>query len=234
MTSQNKNNILVILLFIVFFCSRAHAESVQPMNAVKLGFADIHFHTTTSDLEGPAGTTPSGIKASINNTQTLAIIYERQISGPWSIVLQGGVPPTLKVDAAGTAKSLGKIATAKAWFPAIILKYTFRDVFGFRPYVGAGVNYSFYTDKRMTDAYTNGFGGTSSSAKLDDTWGGVMKFGAEFPLSDNWVFDVGYSHYWIKTKATIATETPGFGRIERSIQAKANPDAFGLLIGYKF
>lgn len=234
MTGANKNNTMAAVLFLAFFCSKAHAEFREPMNAVKLGFADIHFHTSTSDLEGPPGTTPPGITANINNTQTLAVIYERQISGPWSLVLQGGAPPTLKVDATGTAKALGKIATAKAWFPAVILKYTFHDVWGFRPYIGAGVNYTFYTDKHMTDAYTNGFRGTSSSVKLDNTWGGVMKFGAEFPLDDDWVIDVGYSHYWIKTNATIATETPGIGRIERTIQAEANPDAFGLLIGYKF
>lgn len=234
MTGINKNNITAALLFFVLSCSKAHAEINEPMNTVKLGIADIHFHTRTSDLEGPPGTTPPGITASINNTQTLALVYERQLSGPWSIVLQGGVPPTLKVDATGTAKALGRIATAKAWFPAVILKYSFQEVYGFRPYLGAGMNYTFFTDKHMTDAYTNGFGGTSSSVKLSNSWGGVMKLGAEYALDDNWAIDVGYSHYWIETKATIATETPGFGRIERTIQAESNPDAFGLLIGYKF
>ncbi|MNG27622.1 OmpW family protein [compost metagenome] len=85
----------------------------------------------------------------------------------------------------------------------------------------------------MTDAYTNAFGGTSSTVKLDNTWGGVIKFGVEFPIDENWVFDIGYSRYWIKNKATITTDTPGMGEIERTIKAQANPDAFGLLIGYK-
>lgn len=130
MSCIDKNKTTVAYFSIVFFCAGAHAVFDEQENIVGLGYADIHFHTSTSDLEGPSGTTPPGIKTDINNTQVLALVDERRILWPWSVLLQGGVPPTLKIDAAGTAKSLGRVASAKAWFPAIILKYKFRDMMG--------------------------------------------------------------------------------------------------------
>ncbi|MNR47532.1 outer membrane protein W [compost metagenome] len=69
--------------------------------------------------------------------------------------------------------------------------------------MGVGINYTFYTNRRITDSYTNAFGGTSSAVKLYNTWGGVIKLGVEFPIDENWVFDMGYSRYWIKNRPRL-------------------------------
>lgn len=212
----------------------AHAQSEDAANTLKIGYAGITFNTKSGDLTGPPGTTPPGIQADLRNTRTLALIYERRISGPWSVVMQAGTPPVIKVDGAGTGAPLGSVQTAKVWFPAVLATYTFADLPGIRPYVGAGVNYAFFTDPQVSAAYTGALGGTSSSSKLKKSWGPVVKFGAEFPIAKNWVLDVSYSRYWIKTTATITTATPGVGEIERKINVKVDPGAFGLLVGYRF
>jgi hypothetical protein len=107
----------------------------------------------------------------LGNTRTLALVYQRQISGPWSIVLHGGTPPLVKFDASGSADVLGRVGTARAWFPAVLVAYSFGAFAGFAPYVGAGLNYTWFTDSNVTAAYGAAFGGSSSTAKMKDSLG---------------------------------------------------------------
>jgi len=221
-------------LSIALSCTGSHAQAEDTDNTLKIGYASIGFNTKSGDLSGPPGTTPSGIQADLKDARTLALVYERRISGPWAVVVQAGTPPVVKIDGAGTGATLGSVGTAKAWFPAVLATYTFTGPSGIRPYVGAGVNYAFFTDRQVSAAYTGAFGGTSSSSKLENSWGAVVKLGVEFPIAKNWVIDMGYSRYSIETTATITTTTPGVGDIARTIKVKADPGAFGLLVGYRF
>lgn len=215
-------------------CVSAGAHAEGPENTMKVGYAHIGFNTTSGDLAGPAGTTPPGVQADLNDARTLALIYERRLSGPWSFVLQAGTPPVVKIVGAGNGAALGQVGTTRSWFPAVLAQYAFDGPWGTRPYLGAGVNYTFYTEGRVSPAYTAAFGGTSSSAKLKSSWGPVWKFGVELPLGRDWVVDAAYSRYGIRTTATITTATPGFGDIARTIDVRSDPDVIGLLLGYRF
>lgn len=211
---------------------QTYAQQQNFDNAVALGYADIRFNTTSGDLTGPF--TPDGVEVQLEDTRTLAFSYTHHLSGPWSLLFQAGVPPTVKINAAGTAAAVGKAGSAKAWFPAVLLTYKLPSVGPLRPYAGAGLNYTFFTDRKITNGYTTAFGGTSSSATLSDSLGGVVKLGGELPLSERWYADIAYTHYWIETKATVKTETSGVGSISRTLKVGANPDVFSLMIGYRF
>ena len=39
-------------------------------------------------------------------------------------------------------------------FPAVMVAYTFPRLMGFEPYVGAGLNYTTFTDNHITGSYT--------------------------------------------------------------------------------
>lgn len=209
-----------------------HAEGTE--NTLKIGYAHIRFNTTSADLTGPAGTTPPGIQADLKNAKTLGMVYERNLSGPWSVALQVGTPPVVRMDGAGNGAALGQVGTTRAWFPAVLAQYTFDGPLGTKPYLGAGVNYTFYTDEQVSSAYTSAFGGSSSTAKLKNSWGHVVKIGVGFPLGRNWILDAAYSRYGIRTTATITTATPGVGDIARTVDVRSDPDVIGLLLGYRF
>jgi outer membrane protein len=210
----------------------AHADGVE--NTVKFGYAHIGFNTVSGDLTGPTGTTPPGVQAGLKDASTMALVYQRDLSGPWSIVCQAGTPPVLKMVGAGNAAALGQVGTIRAWFPAVLGHYTMDGPWGTRPYAGAGLNYTFYTEGRVSPAYTAAFGGTGSAAKLKSSWGPVLKLGIELPLGRNWVVDAAYSRYGIRTTATITTATPGAGDIARTVDVRADPDVVALLLGYRF
>lgn len=228
------NNALSFGLAIALACATAAAHAVGTENTLKVGYAHIGFNTMSGDLTGPAGTTPPGIQADLNGATTLALVYERNLSGPWSIALQVGTPPVVRMVGAGNGAALGQVGTTRAWFPAVLVHYTFDGPWGTQPYVGAGLNYTFYTDGRVSPAYTGAFGGSSSTARLKSSWGHVLKIGIGFPLGRNWVIDAAYSRYGISTTASITTATPEVGGIVRTVDVRADPDVVGIMLGYRF
>lgn len=230
--TQCKAHILGVLLGL-FGAGHCLAQQADFDNSVAIGAAAIRFNTSSGDLNGPF--TPPGVQVDLKNTSTLAFTYAYRLSGPWSLVFQAGVPPTIKIDAAGTASALGEAGSGKAWFPGLLLTYTYRDLGFVRPYAGLGVNYTFFTDRKITSAYTSAFYGTGSSAKMKDSVGPIIKLGVEIPFSERWHLDLSYARYWIKTEASITTESPILGgSYTRKIDVKADPDVFALMVGYRF
>ncbi len=215
-------------------CSHAFAQADEAHSTVEVGYAGIFFNTRSGELAGPPGTTPPGATAKVVNSRTLALTYEYQVAGPWSILAQMGLPPFLRFDGDGTAAVLGRVGTARAWIPAVLAVRSFNGLAWIQPYVGAGLNYTFYTDRRITAGYTAAFGGTSSTSSLKNSVGPVAKIGFKVPVAQGWLVDLAYSHYWIKTTARISTDTPGAGVIERRIGIKGDPDVLALTVGYRF
>ncbi|MDR0277828.1 MAG: outer membrane beta-barrel protein [Paucimonas sp.] len=211
----------------------ASASQSEPRNAVRIGYADIQFNTDSADMTGPPGTTPDHIRSVVRDSGTLALVYERNLAGPWSLVFQVGAPPVIDFDGAGAAAPLGKVGSARAWFPAMLLAYNF-EVLGVAPYVALGVNYTWFSEEKMTHAYTTAFGGTSSTSRLDDSWGAVAKVGVDIPVAEHWSVGFAYTRYWIDTTASIKTQTPGLGAVKRKIDIEADPDVYSLTVGYRF
>ncbi|TRZ54943.1 MAG: OmpW family protein [Rhodocyclaceae bacterium] len=212
----------------------AHAES-EPANYVKVALADTDFNNSGSDLTGPPGTTPPGIKAEARNVTTLGLIYGRRLDNNWTLELAAGLPPKVKVVGAGAGAALGEVGSVKAMYPAIVFSYAFTGVSSqFTPYLGAGINYTSFSDSQISQAYTAAVRGTSSSGRLSSSVGGVFKVGAEIPVNRNWFLDVVVQRYFIRTTATIVTQTPGLGPIARSLEQKLDPNLFAVAIAYRF
>jgi outer membrane protein len=212
----------------------AGAALSAPAADLKLGHAHIGFNTRSGELTGPAGTTPPGVLASIENTQTLALVADFPLSTQWGVVVQLGTPPVLRFNGAGTGAALGAVGSARAWFPAVLARWQPAPWGAVQPYLAAGVNHTFFTDTRITPGYTAAFGGTASRSSLKASQGPVVKLGAEWRLDERWGVDVAYARYGIRTTATITTTTPGLGEVVRTVDVKADPDVFSLLLGYRF
>lgn len=206
----------------------------RPMNSIQFGVARAMFNVDSGDMWGPAGTTPPGVKTDVMDKTVLAMIYNRRIAGPWSLTLQGGLPPVLTLKGAGVASSMGTIGTVRAWFPAAMATYTWEPSTSWALHAGAGLHYTFFTDGAPNATYNAGFGGTSSRAKFSPNLGPIIKFGGVWNIDKNWFLDLSYSRYWIKTTATINTDTPGLGNVQRKIKVTTDPDVVSFTLGYRF
>ncbi|AGK58433.1 hypothetical protein HYPDE_33803 [Hyphomicrobium denitrificans 1NES1] len=90
--------------------------------------------------------------------------------------------------------SLNGVDLGSFWaFPPIVtLQYHFDPVGGFKPYVGAGVQYIHYFDGGKSD-----LGG--AKIKLDDSWGFALQAGVDVELGQGWYFNADIKKVWLDT-----------------------------------
>ena len=109
------------------------------------------------------------------------------------------------------------IGTFKHLPPTLLMQYHFTGLNGYKPYVGAGIN---YTDISKV----NLLGGV---ATLDShSWGGALQAGVDIPLDKNWSLNFDVKKVYIKTDVYAAGVNAG--------TLKLDPVLVGAGIGYRF
>jgi len=118
------------------------------------------------------------------------------------------------------------IDLGKTWVlpPTVTLQYHLNpDSPSFRPYIGAGVNYTKFFDQ--SDA-----GAPVTNVKLKDSVGFALQAGFDIPINDHWTFNVDAKKVWMNTKATI--DLTGPSTIHANVDV--NPVIVGVGFGYRF
>ena len=102
--------------------------------------------------------------------------------------------------------------------PTLTLQYHFSPKETFRPYVGAGINYTiFYGEDK----------GAVASIDYEDGFGYALQAGADFDLGNQWVFNIDVKKLWLNTDVTI-----NGGAITADVDL--DPWIFGAGFGYRF
>lgn len=120
---------------------------------------------------------------------------------------------TKKHDITAAGANIGSVALLP---PTLTLQYHFApDSPSFRPYVGAGINYTRFYDINL-------LGGTATVDR--NSWGGALQVGADFPINKTFFLNVDLKKIWIDTDVSGAA----------SANFKINPVVLGLGVGMKF
>jgi outer membrane protein len=82
-----------------------------------------------------------------------------------------------------------------AFPPIVTLQYHFDPISGFKPYVGAGVQYIHYFDGSNSD-----LGGVK--IKLDDSWGFALQGGVDVEIGRGWYLNADIKKVWEDTDAS--------------------------------
>lgn len=118
------------------------------------------------------------------------------------------------------------INLGKTWVlpPTVTLQYHINpDSQSFRPYIGAGINYTkFYSQSGADPLVTN--------IKLKDSVGLALQAGFDVPINDHWTFNVDVKKIFMNTKATIDTSIPATIHADVDV----NPLVVGVGFGYRF
>jgi len=104
--------------------------------------------------------------------------------------------------------------------PTLTLQYHFSpESSSFRPYVGAGVNYTRFYDIGLLN-------GAATVEK--NSWGGALQLGADIPLNKTFFLNIDLKKIWIDTdvKLTATGAT--------AANFKINPLVLGVGVGMKF
>ena len=124
------------------------------------------------------------------------------------------------VNAIGT--TVGNAPLGSAWLlpPTLSLQYHMPIEGGLKPYVGAGVNYTFFYSEKAA-------GGIISDMNLSDSFGFSLQAGVDVEISENLFFNVDVKKLFLSTDARI-----NGGTITADV--KINPWIIGAGIGTKF
>jgi len=101
--------------------------------------------------------------------------------------------------------------------PTLLAQYHFTDFVGFKPYVGAGVNYTRISSVNVLNG----------GATLDNhSWGFAYQAGVDIPLDKKWSLNFDVKKIHIKTNVYAAGANAG--------TLKLDPVAASVGLGYRF
>lgn len=126
------------------------------------------------------------------------------------------------VAAINTAAGRVDLGEVTLFPPTITLKKHF-ELDGFKPYVGAGVNYTHFFNEELPA------GGVATRIDYDDSFGFALQAGVDIPIAPQWFVNVDVKKVWIEPDVTIFA---GPTRIDAEVEI--NPILTTIAVGYKF
>ena len=168
----------------------------------------VHLNSSNSDS--------TGLGLAINNKwmPEVDITYFFNKNVAMELILT--VPQKQKITAGGV-----DIGSLKHLPPTLTAQYHFTDLGGFKPYLGAGVNYTRFSSSRFHPIVDH------LSPSLDkNSFGLALQAGVDIPLSKNLYLNVDVK------KVQIKTDVSSFGN--KVGEFKVNPVLFGVGLGWRF
>jgi outer membrane protein len=120
------------------------------------------------------------------------------------------------------ANGLGKIGSLKHLPPTLLAQYHFTNFGAFKPYVGAGINYTRFSSVNFNPAVQAAL---NPSIKKN-SFGGALQIGFDYALDKNWSVNFDVKKVFIETDVSAAGTKVG--------TFKVNPVLVGVGLGYRF
>jgi outer membrane protein len=167
-----------------------------------------------------------GVKVDNDTIPELDITY--MITKNWGAELILGYSDHT-VTAEKSWSTLGDVIDSKVLPPTLTLQYHFMPDSNIRPYVGAGINYTYFFDEKVVGPALPASG---SKVKLEDSWGLAFQAGVDISINEDWFFNADVKYIDIDTKAKFSNVIDGTH--SASISADIDPFVFGVGIGRRF
>lgn len=179
----------------------------------------------------------TSVKSLSANTAVFA--YERFWTDHFSTQLALGYPPTHKLEGGGTLKIFGVLGDGQQLSPAFIFKYNFGEPEQrLRPYVGLGINYTWYRKTRITNQVFQAasYGPYASTSVWNTTsWNPVYNIGLNYRLDDHWSVGLSMAYTPLKTRINVDAVNTQFGVPVTVVnELKSRTLATAVNVGYRF
>lgn len=201
-----RNSSLAAALMAVLCSGAAQAQN----NVVKFGITYYDTHSSTSGLS----TTPTlpglaGSDAKTGDATTVIAVYERLLTPNIGAELVLGVPPRIDAEAtgplAGLTAQLGisnEILSAKNVAPTFLVNYYFGAPGAtWRPYLGAGINYTHFTGIRSSL--------NTKSLSMSDSWGLALQGGVSYAINKEWGLFASVARIDVESDVEAVAVIPG-------------------------
>jgi outer membrane protein len=144
------------------------------------------------------------------------------------LILATGTRHDVKTSSAGALLTTNKLGSVNLLPPTLTLQWHFMPDQSFDPYVGAGVNYTYFMDKNLTAQSVLG----PQKIKLEnDSFGGALQAGFDVNLKDRWLLNFDVKKVWIRTDVKLNLLGGGYRKID---SLDIDPWVISVGIGKKF
>ena len=111
--------------------------------------------------------------------------------------------------------------------PTLTLQYHFDTGTQFKPYIGAGINATFFFNEDQ--------GSVADSIDYDPSFGGAVQVGVDYDLDGEpggWALNADVKKIWINSDVTVDFTTALGATVNADVDI--NPTVVGIGLGYKF
>ncbi len=115
------------------------------------------------------------------------------LSPNFAISFTGGLPPNVKVEAAGTMNGMGRVGNTTYGPMTATMHYHFTNFGRFQPYIGAGPAFMYVFDEKD---------GIMSNLDVNNAVGFAVQAGADYMLNDTWGVFVDVKKAILRSEAT--------------------------------
>lgn len=202
----------------------AHADFLDNLS-VNIGAITVAPDSGTSNIDQD----PSLGLGVDSNTQ-LGITFDYALNDNWVLELIAATP--FSHDISGEAGLAGAdIGSTKQLPPTLLAQYHFGDSnAAFRPFVGAGLNYTMFFDEQAGQDLKDTLGTDDVEIKLDDSFGLAAQIGFNYMLNEKWGIHAMASYMDIDSDAEVFAD----GKKALTSTVAIDPTVFMLGMKYKF
>ncbi|KPD02737.1 outer membrane protein W [Moellerella wisconsensis ATCC 35017] len=157
-----------------------------------------------------------------NNTQ-LGLTFGYMVTDNIGVELLAATPFEHKI----SLGNQGEIATVNHLPPTLMAQYYFGNKQDkLRPYLGAGINHTFFFDEKFN---ANGKSKGLSDLSLSSSWGFAAQAGMDYMLDENWMLNA--SLWWIDLDTDVKFKA---GDQKVKVDTRLDPFVFMFGVGYRF
>ncbi|MCU1719331.1 OmpW/AlkL family protein [Pseudomonas sp. 5P_3.1_Bac2] len=199
---------------------------------VRAGAVTVDPHENSEDIwVGALGTKVGGSKATLDSDTQLGLNFAYMLTDHVGIELLAATPFSHNVGVKGMPGAFaglnGKLGEIKHLPPTLsVVYYPLDGKSAFQPYVGAGINYTWFFDTELSSGAENkGFSGLD----MQDSWGLAAQVGMDYMLTDNIMINAQLRYIDIET-----TGTTHYGGDKVKVDVDVDPWVYMVGLGYKF
>ncbi len=203
---------------------------------VRVGGTMVDPDTESDKIDVAGLATLDGVDVDDDTQTGITVTY--MLTDSWAVELLAATPFEHDISvngvgiAAGSAKQLPPTLTFM-WYPR-------GGKPGWQPFVGAGVNYTYFWDEEVdkeleaalgiiTEPVTGSTAPVPADLDLDDSWGLAARAGFDYPINDKWSFSASLWWIDIDTEATIKTDLANV-----KFDVELDPLVYMFGVSYKF
>lgn len=113
-------------------------------------------------------------------------------------------------------QEIGKVGVLP---PTLTLQYHFTQFGAFKPYLGAGINYTYFYDRELAN----------DALELESSsWGAALQAGVDYMLDRHWSLNLDVKYIWMSSDIEVRSTGAKAGEVD------INPWVFGIGVRYRF